>query len=209
MNPLIGHGADHLVLHTLDQDALFAVYSRLVPFTPAEEIYSDLGPWTDVSNHVLGRVGYVPGRQEAVLFGAVERNGLVRPWATALDPSPPLTPRLGSASWAGRLVGLTPRSEAVSGDADMVMQLETLRGSLAFTDMEKWPARQNLGEVGTGTTWGDGDLHYDLEVAGSVFRQTGGDAGTISGMFFGRNHENVGGTLRRTDLAAGFGAERQ
>ena len=91
----------------------------------------------------------------------------------------------------------------------MVMQLETLRGSLAFTDMEKWPARQNLGEVGTGTTWGDGDLHYDLEVAGSVFRQTGGDAGTISGMFFGRNHENVGGTLRRTDLAAGFGAERQ
>ena len=209
MNPIIGDGADHLVLHALDQDALFAVYGRLSPGTPDEDIYEELGPWSDVSNHVIGRTGYVPGRYEAVLYGAVERNGLVRPWAAALDPSPPLTPLLGSASWSGRLLGLTPASEAVSGDADMTLDFGQFRGRLAFTSMETWPARQPPGEIGTGRTWGDGDLRYGIEATGNVFRSTGGDEGTVTGMFFGQNHENVGGTLRRPDLAAGFGAERR
>ena len=209
MHPLIGDGADHLVLQTLDQDALYAVYGRLSPSTPARDVYEELGPWSDVSNHVIGRTGYIPGRYEAVLYGAVERNGLVRPWATALDPSPPATPLLGSASWSGRLLGLTPASEAVSGDADMTVDFGQFRGRLAFTSMERWPARQPLGEIGTGRVWGDGDLHYGIEASGSVFRSTGGDDGTVTGMFFGQNHENIGGTLRRSDLAAGFGAERQ
>ena len=158
---------------------------------------------------VIGRTGYVPGRHEAVLYGAVERNGFVRPWAMAVYPSPPLTPQLGSASWSGRLLGLTPASEAVSGDANMTVNLEQLDGGLAFTSMESWLAYQPPGEIGTGHQWGDGDLHYDIEVGGSVFRSTGGDEGTVTGMFFGQSHENVGGTLRRSDLAAGFGAERQ
>ena len=209
MNPIIGDGADHLVLHALDQDALFAVHDRLEPGTPARNVYEELGPWSDVSNHVIGRTGYVPGRYEAVLYGAVERNGLVRPWAAALYPSPPATPLLGSASWSGRLLGLTPASEAVSGDANMSMDFGQFRGRLAFTSMESWPARQPLGEIGTGRTWGDGDLHYGIEASGSAFRSTGGDDGTVTGMFFGQNHENVGGTLRRSDLAAGFGAERR
>ena len=209
MHPLIGDGAEHLVSHTLDQDALFAVYGRLSPGTSARAVYEELGPWSDVSNHVIGRTGYIPGRYEAVLYGAVERNGLVRPWAAALDPSPPATPLLGSASWSGRLLGLTPASEAVSGDANMSVDFGQLRGRLAFTSMESWPARQPLGEIGTGRTWGDGDLHYGIEATGSAFRSTGGDDGTVTGLFFGQNHENIGGTLRRSDLAAGFGAKRQ
>ena len=159
------------------------------------DLYTALGPWSDVSNHVIGRIGYVPGEQEAVLYGAVERNGLVRPWAAAVDPSPDMTPRLGTASWNGRMLGLTTSSEAVSGDVDMLVQLENLTGDLEFTEIEMWAVNQPPGEIGTGSMWRDGDLHYDIAVLENTFRETGGDAGRITGVFFGQNHENVGGTL--------------
>ena len=113
----------------------------------------------------------------------------------------------GSASWRGGLVGYTPRRRFVEGTSALNYDFGADR--LAFTSMERWPARQPLGEIGTGRVWGDGDLHYGIEASGSAFRSTGGDDGTVTGLFFGQNHENVGGTLRRSDLAAGFGAERQ
>ncbi len=209
MRPVLDEGDDHLVLYRLDTDALLAIHGRLTPGTRSADIYTALGPWSDVSNHIVGRIGRVPGRQEAVLYGAVERNGLVRPWASAINPSPPMRQQLGSASWAGRMLGLTPGSQAVSGDVGMTVQLQSLTGALAFTAMEMWGAGQQVGEIGTGSTWGDGDLHYDIAVIENVFYETGGDAGKITGVFYGQNHDNVGGTLRRTDLAAGFGAELQ
>ena len=44
---------------------------------------------------------------------------------------------------------------------------------------------------------------------GQVFYETGGDTGEVTGPFFGPSHNRVGGTLRRHDLAAGFGTQRQ
>ena len=38
--------------------------------------------------------------------------------------------------------------------------------------------------------------------------QTGGDAGTVTGAFFGPAHEGMGGVLERDDLSAGFGGKR-
>lgn len=198
MNPHGLDSADFLVLHQLDQDALYATYEN-----------DDWGPWTDVSSHVVGRIGFVPGQYEAVVYGAVARNGLVRPWASGLYPSEPMRRGSGSATWRGKMLGLTPHEEAVAGDVGIGIQFANLTGRVDFTNIEKWRAFEPAGRIGTGSTWGDGDLRYSIEVIGSGFQQTGGDAGQVTGMFYKNNHAQAGGTLRRDDLAAGFGAERQ
>ena len=204
--------AEWLILNSLDEAALHAVYSRLSAGMAAGDLDpNSLGPWNDVSTHVYGRIGYVPGRFDAVIFGAVWQNGNVRPYALALDVSPPLAdgPRFGSATWSGRLIGLTPQAEAVAGAADMTVQLATLRGALDFTGLEHWTAHAAPGAIGTGSQWGDGDLNYRIAVNGQVFYESGGDTGEVTGAFFGPSHNRVGGTLRRHDLAAGFGARRR
>ncbi len=199
--------ADWIHMHPLDDAALYAVYDRLRPGESGDLGLNDLGPWNEVSTHVMGRYGQ-PGSR--VLFGAAWRHGQPRPWAILPDPSPPMRTRpSGSASWSGRLLGLTPRAEAVSGAMDMSLRLSTLRGSLDFTDMEKWAPHAVPGALGTGSRWGDGDLRYGIAVAqGRFITETGGDEGQITGVFSGPRHERVGGTLRRDDLAAGFGGKR-
>ena len=203
--------SDWLILSPLDEAAMYAVYSRLRPGASGDLDLNDLGPWSDVSTHVVGRMDYVPGRGQSIIFGAVWQNGLVRPYASGLDPSPPLKRQLsGSASWSGRLLGLTPRAEAVAGAMDMTVQLASLHGQLNFTDLEKWSPHAEPGALGTGRQWGDGDLHYTLALQyGRVFVETGGDAGKITGAFFGDNQRRVGGTLRRRDLSAGFAGTRR
>ena len=198
--------SEWLILNPLDEAGLFAVYDRLRPGESGNLDHNDLGPWSDVSTHVMGRLGYIPGRYEAVLFGAAWQNGQVRPWAMGFL-SPPLPRDLtGSASWAGRLLGLTPRAETVAGSMDMTLQLGTMNGAIGFDDLEKWLPHAGPGILGSGVQWGDGDLDYRLAVHhdGHVFFETGGDEGQVTGAFFGDQHQKVGGTLRRTDLAAGF-----
>ena len=98
----------------------------------------------------------------------------------------------------------------VGGAADLTVELATLDGQLDFTNLEHWPTESNVapGMVGSGETWGDGDLHYMVDVRGNTFVQTGGDEGTITGAFFGPVHEAMGGTLERDDLTAAFGGTR-
>lgn len=62
--------------------------------------------------------------------------------------------------------------------------------------------------VGSGRTWNDGDLRYSVIVRGNAFTQTGGDAGEVTGVFFGSNHEGMGGVVERSDMSAGFGGTR-
>ena len=76
-----------------------------------------------------------------------------------------------------------------------------------------WPQSRLLNAAyrlmpGSGTTWGDGNLNYGIEVVGNTFVQTGGDDGTVTGAFFDLQHEAMGGVLDRQDLAAGFGGTR-
>ena len=204
--------SDWLILSPLDEAALYAVHDRLSVGTRGSSLdMNDLGPWSDVSTHVFGRIDYVPGRQQAVVFGAVWQNGLSRPYAIALNPSPLPRQVSGSASWSGRMLGLTPQAEAVAGAMDMTIQLASLHGELDFTELEKWAPHAGPGALGTGARWGDGDLHYVLALdnGGQVFVETGGDAGEITGVFFGNRHQRVGGTLRRRDLSAGFGGTRR
>ena len=209
MHVYAGSQAQQLILHPLDYDALLAVHDRIPAGTKSSDIPTELGAWTESSNHLFGRIGYESGLLEAILYGVIGRNGLVRPWALMADPSPPIASRIGTASWAGRALGLTPTMEPVSGDVGMSVDLAQMTGDLNFTSLETWPTDSALREIGTGSMWGDGDLRYDIAVFENTFRETGGDAGRVTGLFGGQNHENAGGTLRRSDLAAAFGAERQ
>ncbi len=190
------------VLHPLDREALLAVHGTLEAGDSPADIAIDLGPWEDESMHVRGDLN-------GLAFGASLRNGLVRPWAAGPRPGTDLEGNAGlsgSASWEGRLLGLTPDRDSVAGAADMTIDLGTLRGDLEFTELESWAGPP--GTVGTGAAWGDGDLEYRVGVLGNLFARTGGDEGLISGAFFGGGHEGMAGMLERDDLSAGFAGTR-
>ena len=197
------------ILHPLDREALLAVYSRLDAGTVAQSIAEELGPWSDISMHVRGDSS-IPGGE--IAFGAALRNGLSQPWAFGPAPAVNLedNPELaGPVRWAGRLTGLTPDAEIVAGAANVTVELSTLSGTVDFTGLEHWAAHAPPGAMGTGAVWHDGEFNYRMEVRGNTFVQTGGDAGTVTGAFFGSAHEGMGGVLQRDDLSAGYGGKRQ
>ena len=114
----------------------------------------------------------------------------------------------GSVGWSGRLLGLTPSVETVAGSADLTVELTTLTGTVEFSELEHWSPNAAPGTAGSGATWRDGSLSYRIAVRGNSFIQTGGDAGIVTGGFFGPAQEGMGGVLVREDLSAGFGGER-
>ena len=84
----------------------------------------------------------------------------------------------------------------------------SLTGRVEFAGLEQWAANTVPGAPGTGATWDDGNLRYGIEVRGNTFVQTAGDAGTVTGAFFGPAHEGMGGVLEHDKLSAGFGGKR-
>ena len=158
--------------------------------------------------HVRGALDTDGG---GIAFGVALRNGLSQPWAVGSTPESNLADNMelpGNIVWSGRLLGLTPLAETVAGTADLTVELATLSGMVDFSELEHWPADAPPGETGSGATWRDGDLSYRIEVRGNGFSQTGGDAGEVTGTFFGPAHEGMGGVLVREDLSAGFAGRR-
>lgn len=208
---MVDGGSEELtahILHPLDREALLAVYGHLEPGTAPGGIAEQLGDWSGTSLHVRGAMEIQDGE---IAFGAALRNGLSQPWAFGPSPHTALednTALSGSASWSGRLLGLTPNAETVAGASLLSVELATLSGTVDFTGLEYWSANATPGAPGTGTSWNDGDLSYGFEVRGNAFVQTGGDAGTVTGAFFGPAHEGMGGVVERDDLSAGFGGRR-
>ena len=209
---MVSGGSEELsehILHPLDREALLAVYGHLEPGISPGDITAAFGPWSDTSLHVRGALG-IPGGD--VAFGTALRNGLSQPWAFGPTPHSNLEDNvelLGSGSWSGRLLGLTPHAETVGGAANLTVDFPTLSGEADFTGLEHWAPNAAPGAAGTGVMWLDGDLSYQIEVRGNTFVQTGGDAGTVTGAFFGPAHEGMGGVLERDDLSAGFGGRRE
>ena len=194
------------ILYPLDREALLAVYGKLAPGDNSDDIAGKLDSWSDTSIHVHGEM-----TQERVAFGVALRNGLTQPWAVGTAPFVNLAENnllSGSVTWTGRLLGLTPRAEPVAAAAGFTIDLATLDGNLAFTNLESWTANVPPGAIGTGGLWGDGDLTYTVEVRGNVFTQTGGDEGTVTGAFFGSAHEAMGGVVQRHDFSGSFGGHR-
>ena len=186
------------LLSPLDREALNALYRRLEPGDDP----ASLGLWASSSLHLAANGPHAN-------FGVALRNGYAEPWATGPMPTTTLAnnPALsGTVEWIGTVLGFTPAVAAVTGDAQIAVELSTLAGATVFTDLEEWAGAPRA--AGTGTMWGDGDLAYNIAVTGNTFRETGGDDGRLTGIFTGAAHEGAAGTLERTDLTAAFGASR-
>ncbi len=210
LNPIAPANPPPEILALVDRDALLAAYSRFAPGTLPEDMTAEkLGPWEETTFHLRGDLD--AGGAE-VSFGVGLRNGLARPWASGPTPGTDLGDNRalsGTATWTGALLGVSrPDDRTVAGNARLAVELATLDGRLDFTGLEHWGAREAPGAAGAGTTWGDGDLRYSVRVSGNAFVRTGGDAGDLTGAFFGSGHEGMGGVLERDDLAAGFGGKR-
>ena len=187
-------------LSTVDREALRALHSRL----DSGDDPTSFGPWNSTALVVHGSNGHAN-------FGVALRNGYAEPWAEGYRPATDLARNgslTGTVTWNGELLGLTPSTAAVAGDAAISVTLSTMRGRAEFTGLESWGPNAAPSGAGTGTTWLDGDLGYSIAVDGNTFRETGGDDGQLTGIFVGRNHEGAAGTLERGDLAASFGASR-
>ena len=203
-----GQSTNHLP--GIDGDALLAAYGRLAAGTQPEDLtVGSLGPWEDTSFHLRGDLDLAGGGDAS--FGVAIRNGVFRPWASGALPLATLEDNsalFGTVRWDGALLGLTPSAETVAGKASMTVELRTLDGRLDFSGLESWGVKAAPRGAGTGTTWGDGDLAYSIEIDGNSFRRAGGDDGEVVGSFFGSAHEAMGGVLERSDLSAAFGGVR-
>ena len=189
-------------LYPIDRDGLTAAYVHLAPGLQPGAIYDSLGAWADTSTYLVGRYASSD-------YGIAMRNGVGRPWAIGDEPDVSLadSPLRGSLKWRGTFVGLTPIAASVAGDAEIEIDVSTLQGNAAFENLETWaPGERAI--AFTGEQWNDGDLNYRIEVLGNTFRETGGDDGTLTGIFVGRNHQGAAGTLERDDITGAFGAER-
>ena len=192
--------ATHSLLTPLDREALQALYTRLKP----SDSPADLGPWAASSLHVAGN-----GRHAN--FGAALKKDYAEPWAHGYPPDRNFSGNSalsGWVVWRGDQLGLTPDAAAVSGNVSIRVDVETFAGNAVFYSLEQWPERQPSGLEGTGTQWLDGDLAYSVAVSGNTFRETGGDAGRLAGIFTGREHDGAAGTLEREDLTAAFRASQ-
>ncbi len=188
------------LLHVADREALQALYT--LEYVNGE--WQDLGPWESTSTHFAGHT-------ENMAFGVALRNSYSEPWSYGYRPTANLASNISlprTAVWNGGLGGFTPNGESVAGQASIIVNTVDLAGSAEFTNLQMWAAGIQP-NVGTGTQWDGGDLHYDIAITGNTFRETTGDDGRLTGIFAGRNHEAAGGTLERDDLTAAFGAERQ
>ncbi len=200
------------ILPQMDIEALLATYGFLTAGQDYTMVATALGPWETESAHFAVEGSFASGAG-LLRFGAVERNGHVRPWAFGGPlPDVPLASNAllsGSATWTGRLAGLTPTSSAVAGAAEMTVELADLTGTLDFTGLEFWTPGSAPGAVGSGMQWGDGDLEYGIQVTANTFARTSGDDGEVEGAFAGNEHEAMLGVLTRDDLSAGFGGIRE
>ena len=106
------------------------------------------------------------------------------------------------------MAGLVPGGDLIGAGVDLVVTLHDRDGRLDFTQMRYMSSLVDP-KISVGDAWGDGDLRYFVDILGNTFIQTGGDAGVVTGAFFGRSHEGMGGTLERSSLTAAFGGKRQ
>ena len=137
------------------------------------------------------------------------KNGYAEAWTQGLRG---VTVRPGI--YTGHLVGFTEEKEVVIGNAVLTVDPSTVSGTLSFTNLEHWNTSETLGEIGTGTQWRDGRLSYPVSVRddySSVFVQTGGDGGIVTGMLLRASVSETGltmvGVLERDGLTAAFGGK--
>lgn len=215
------------LIHPIDRAGLLAAYSRFTAGTPPEFMtFESLGPWSDTSRHARGDLPLGSGD---LAFGVAFINGLPQPWAFGPAPAGDLVGDAalsGTVRWKGALVGMTPAGLSVSGASSLIVDLSKVRNPAYLTEPDGTLRFAGM-QFEDGTTWGDGDLAYSIEVKGDRFERvrssfvisaapgeqreylsSGEDFGVVTGAFFGDGHEGMGGVLERHDLSAAFGGRQ-
>ena len=141
----------------------------------------------------------------------VEATDTLRAAADAFGMAPGMglaeahAPLQGGITWSGSLVGVDLGQNMLSpvfGDAELRVDLSTLRGAATFDDL-------TVHVDGVSSVFRTPRLEYDIEVAGNAFSD---EDGRVLGGFYGPAHEEMAGVLddRTADvnLLAGFGGTR-
>lgn len=126
-------------------------------------------------------------------FGASTRNGLAMPGpAVRIRPDRCATVRwtrldAAGATWKGVIVGYTRSERSITGDTSLKVRFDDLApGLLRFSGLDD-----------DNSLWEDEELEYTVRVEKNEFGNQdvpGADAGDVTGAFFGRSHEGIGGT---------------
>ena len=119
--------------------------------------------------------------------------------------NPPAPSIIGGATWTGAMLGAdVSNSDAfgnlIMGDATLRLEdMGTPAVDVSFTRIWDLDANTQRSDM----TWSD------VPLADGVFTDRSGSAApTITGAFFGPNHEEVGGVFDRDAIAGSFGAKR-
>ena len=179
------------------------------------------GGWNSTRQHLLGAIG-----DSETFFGITRDNGHSYPWASGRTPSgnlPDSVGRSGTATWDGAMLGYSA-NRRVTGDVDLTVDLSRVysgQHDLSFDDIRYWdgdnpnpnaPLWRGAGEPVAG------ELAYKVRIGGTEFDNadrgfTGRgipntSSGAVTGSFYGRTYQSMGGTVQRTDLTAAFGGSR-
>lgn len=168
------------------------------------------GKWSDTTHWSFGGHRYEPmtGKHIARFGVSVEEDGF-RPWAATVTP---LTPFADSPSiqdemsvyYDGTLVGVTRQSSQPLGakvDIDLELGAD-ITGTASFTNLSTIERDGSLKE------FLGGSLTHDIAVVGNTFTTTGGDPGTVTGIFAGETHAAAAGTVEHPAFVGAFSAER-
>lgn len=203
-------------LTALDKQALKALYSH---YDNGDNMLSD-GPWNSSdfdfeARLTSGCVGYCGPIVGDLHFGVTYGNGSGRPWINGPTPNTDVSrnsslvpdPSLGEVRYKGGIVGVDSEQNLVFGDTIFDLELDTLEAVVLFHNLRARSLHNtNDFNIDKGRPWKRPHIGgYRVQITGNSFENT--SAG-IEGRFFGPSHEYVGGTLRRSDLTAAFGARR-
>ena len=125
----------------------------------------------------------------------------IAPSANLAD-SPALT---GTATWSGSLLGVDLGQKMlppVSGNAELQVDLESLRGTARFDDLTVFVENESV-------PFRRSSVNYGISVNGNAFSDADSHLG---GAFYGPKHEEMAGVLNdrrpHVNLLAGFGGKR-
>ena len=184
-------------------------------------LYGSYGNWNSTRQHLIGATA-----DDNMLFGVTWDNAHYYPWASGRTPSgnlPDSVGRSGTATWDGAMLGYSANRRVI-GDVDLTVDLSRVysgQHDLSFDDIRYWdgvdpdpdaPLWRGAGEPVAG------ELAYKVRIGGTVFDNadrgfTGRgipntSGGAVTGSFYGRTYQSMGGTVQRTDLTAAFGGSR-
>ena len=166
------------------------------------------GYWSDNdARSYFGGYRYQPGTTKRIgRFGVILENDEITPFAAGVKPLTDFAGNsysLGTAQYDGTLVGLTVNEKRpVAGHVTMEFDLSPtdITGTFELSNLSRFERDGSLSEFLGGT------LRQSIAVNGNSFTTTGGDPGTVTGVFAGEGHEAAAGTFQHSAFTGAFSA---